>query len=58
VVNAQKVVNVYKELIQSAGQEAEAPSAAPIVDFMGWLANKLATLSEHMAVGQEYCWYF
>ena len=35
VVNALKVVNVYKELIQSAGEEAEAPSDAPIIDFMG-----------------------
>lgn len=54
VVDAQKVVNVYKELIQSVGEEMEAPRNAPVVDFMDLLANELATLSDYMAVGREY----
>lgn len=34
IVDAQKVVDVYKDLIQSVGEETEAPSDAPVVDFM------------------------
>lgn len=30
------------------------PHDVPVVDFMEWLANELATLSDHMAVGREY----
>lgn len=54
MADAQKVANVYKELTQSVGEETEAPSDAPVVDFMDWLANELATLGDHMAVGREY----
>jgi hypothetical protein len=36
------------------GEETEAPRDAPIVDFMEWLANELATVSDYMTVGWEY----
>ena len=36
------------------GEETEAPSDAPVVDFMEWLANELATVSDYMTVGWEY----
>jgi len=52
--DAQKVATIYKEMIQSVGEEKELPRDAPIVDFMGWLADELATLSDHMAIGREY----
>jgi hypothetical protein len=45
---------VYKELIESVGEETEAPSDALVVDFMEWLANELATMSDYMTVGWEY----
>lgn len=32
----------------------EAPSDAPVVNFMEWLANELATVSNYMVVGREY----
>jgi hypothetical protein len=48
------VADVYKDLIQSVGEEMEMPRDAPVVDFMDWLANELATLNEHMNVGREY----
>jgi len=35
------------------GEEMELPSNAPIVDFMEWLVNELATLSD-MTIGREY----
>ena len=54
MADTQKVANVYKELIQSVGEETEAPSDEPVVDFMDWLANELATLGDHMVVGREY----
>ena len=47
-------MNVYKELIESVGKEMEAPSDAPVVDFMEWLANELATVSDNITVGWEY----
>ena len=36
------------------GEETEAPRDAPVVDFIEWLANELATVSDYMAVGREY----
>ena len=48
------MVNVYKELIQSVGEETEMPRDTSIVDFMDWLANELVTLSDHMAIEREY----
>ena len=35
------------------GKETEVPSDARVVDFMEWLANELATISDYMVVGQE-----
>ena len=54
MADAQKVATIYKEMIQSVCKEMELPPDAFVVDFMGWLANEVATLSDHMAVGQEY----
>ena len=54
VAGAQRAANMYKDLIESMGEESEAPRDAPIVDFMEWLANELATVSDYMTVGQEY----
>lgn len=45
---------MYKDLLESVGEESEAPHDMPIVDFMEWLANELATLSDYMTVGPEY----
>jgi len=36
------------------GEETEAPSDVPVVDFMEWLANELATVSDYMTIGREY----
>ena len=36
------------------GEETEMPRDAPVVDFMDWLANELATLGKYMVVGREY----
>jgi archaellum component FlaC len=46
VTGTQRAVNVYKDLIESIGKESETPRNAPIVDFMEWLANELATISD------------
>lgn len=54
VVGAQRAANVYKELIESMGEDTEVPKDAPVVDFMEWLVNELATMSDYMAVGWEY----
>lgn len=54
VAGTQRAVNVYKELIQSMGEETKAPSDVPIVDFMEWLDNELDTVSDYMAVWREY----
>jgi hypothetical protein len=54
VAGAQRAANVYKELIESVGEESEAPRDGPVVDFMEWLANKLATMSDYMTISQEY----
>ena len=48
------MVNVYKELIESVGVELEVPHDAPVVDFMEWLSNEMATVSDYMTIGQEY----
>lgn len=53
-VDAQKVANIYKEMIQSVGEEPKTPRDAPIVDFMGWRAGELAALGDHLMVGWEY----
>jgi hypothetical protein len=45
---------VYKDLIESIGEESETSRDAPVVDFMEWLANELATVSDYMTVGREY----
>jgi hypothetical protein len=34
--------------------ETEAPSDALVVDFMEWLVNELATMSDYMTIEQEY----
>jgi hypothetical protein len=48
------VANVYKELIENVGEETEAPSNALVIDFMEWLENELAIMSNYMTIGQEY----
>ena len=45
---------MYKDLIESMDEELEAPHDAPVVDFMEWLANELATMSDYMTIGREY----
>ena len=45
---------MYKDLIESVGEESEAPRDAPIVDFMEWLANELATMSDYKTIEREY----
>ena len=42
---------MYKELVESVGEEMEVPKDAPVVDFMEWLVNELATMSDYMTVG-------
>ena len=54
VTGAQRAANVYKDLIEGVSEETEAPSDAPVVDFMEWLANELAIVNVNMTVGQEY----
>jgi len=54
VADAQKVATIYKEMIQSVDEETELPRDAPIANFMGWLVDELATLSDHTAIGREY----
>ena len=54
VVGAQRAANMYKELIESVSEESEEPHNAPVVDFMEWLANELATMSNYMTTGREY----
>ena len=53
-MGAHRAADVYKVLILSMGKEAEAPSDTPIVDFMEWLANELATVGDYMTVRREY----
>ena len=57
MAGAQRAVDVYKELIQSVGKEVMVPSDAPIIDFMEWLANELATVSDYMTVRREYTFF-
>ena len=45
---------MHTELIESVGEESKAPRDAPIIDFMEWLANELATVSDYMTIGREY----
>jgi hypothetical protein len=45
---------MYKDLIESVGEESEAPRDAPVVDFMEWLENELAIMSNHMTIRREY----
>ena len=45
---------MYKELIQCVGEEIEEPSDAPVVNFLEWLANELATMTDYMTVRREY----
>ena len=45
---------MYKDLIESIGEESKAPRDAPIVDFMEWLVNELATMSDYMTIRREY----
>ena len=35
---------MYKDLMESVGEDSEVPHDAPVVDFMEWLANELATM--------------
>ena len=44
---------MHKDLIESVGEELEAPCDAPVVNFMEWLVNELATMSDYMTVGRE-----
>lgn len=39
VASAERAANVYKDLIESVGEELDAPCDANVVDFMEWLAN-------------------
>jgi len=45
---------VYKDLIEGVGEEVEAPSDTPVVDFKEWLANKIATMNDNKTIGREY----
>ena len=45
---------MYKGLLESIGEETKTPRDAPIVDFMKWLVNELATVNDCMIVGREY----
>lgn len=54
IARAQRAVTVYRDLLESVSEETEAPRNAPIADFMEWLANKLATVSDYMTIRQEY----
>ena len=51
VTGTQRVANMYKDLIESVGEELEAPCDAPVLDFMEWLANELAIVSDYMSIG-------
>ena len=42
---------MYKDLIESMGEESEAPRDSPVVDFMEWLANELATMKIRRHLG-------
>ena len=48
------MANIYKDLIESMGEESEAPLDAPVVDFVEWLANELATANDYITIGWEY----
>lgn len=54
LAGAQRAANVYKGLLESVGEETEMPRDPPIVDFMEWLSNELATVNDYMTVGREY----
>jgi len=54
VTGAKRAANVYKELIESVGEEMEAPSDAPIVDFMVWPMNELVTMGDYVTIWWEY----
>jgi transcription initiation factor TFIIIB Brf1 subunit/transcription initiation factor TFIIB len=54
VTGAQRAANVYKDLIESVGEELEVPREVSVVDFMEWLANELATMNDYMTTGREY----
>jgi len=54
VAGTQRAANVYKDLLESVGEETEAPSDAPVIDFMEWLANELATVCKYMMIGRDY----
>ena len=45
---------MYKNLIESVGEESDIPRDAPVIDFMERLANELAIVSDHMTIGWEY----
>lgn len=51
VAGAQRATNMYKDLIESVDEESETPHDSPVIDFMEWLANDLATVSNYMTVG-------
>jgi hypothetical protein len=51
VAGAQRAANVYKDLIESVGEESKVPHEAPVVDFMEWLVNELTTVSDYMTIG-------
>jgi hypothetical protein len=44
---------MYRDLIESVGEETEAPRNMPIVDFMEWLANELGTMNDNITIGWE-----
>ena len=50
-ISAQRAVNVYKDLMESVGEDSEVPHDAPVVDFMEWLANELATMKIRRHLG-------
>ena len=42
------------KILSRVGEESETPRDAPVIDFMEWLANELATVSNYMTVGREF----
>jgi hypothetical protein len=45
---------MYKDLLESVGEETEAPHEIHVIDVMECLANVLATVSKYMTIRQDY----
>lgn len=50
----QKIAASYQDLLMSVGEETETLRDILVVDFLTWLANELAIVGNHMAVGKDY----